>query len=301
MPENVYYSDHALYAHNTYDAFPDPQDFYMHTHDRFEILLFLSGKAQFAVEGRVYDLAPGDVLITRAAEAHRMWVSPDAPYARMSIHFSPDLLSRLDPQGALLSPFLLRPLGEGNRFPKEDFGAMPYRTLLENAFGAQEEGMKRTVLLSNLFAFLCLLYDVTSARAPAVGKDVGDPIIAEVIAYINTHLTKELSLADIASRVFLSPAYLNKRFTKATGSSVWQYITIKRLHRARDRIRNGGRLGAVSLDCGYRDYSSFYRAYCKRFGHAPAKDSPGHEKEGTETVDREDGILYNKDGKAGIV
>lgn len=279
MTENVFYSDDTLFAHHTREEMPNPNDYYMHTHDRFEVFYFIGGRAQFVVEGSAYELKEGDVVICRNSESHHIQLLSADPYERISIHFPPALLKSFDVESSLLAPFLQRDLGQGNRFRREDFRDASYETYIRKALATHEdEAISRFALLSNLGGFLVELRCAWETRSNAPVEQPKDPLVAEMIHYINAHLFERLSLPDVAQQFFLSQAYISKRFADATGSSIWNYIMVKRLHRARAAIRNGRGIGTVYLECGYHDYSSFYRAYRKLFGVAPTEDKPRKKK-----------------------
>ncbi|MBP3913408.1 MAG: AraC family transcriptional regulator [Lachnospiraceae bacterium] len=59
---------------------------------------------------------------------------------------------------------------------------------------------------------------------------------------------------------------------KASGTSVWKYISIKRLLAAHARILRGDSVSEAAYACGFGDYSSFFRMYKKHFGRAPSID-----------------------------
>ena len=69
-----------------------------------------------------------------------------------------------------------------------------------------------------------------------------------------------------------SVSQLNRVFKSATGFSVWEYITGKRLASARNLIRAGVPATHAFTSCGFNDYSSFYRLYVKKFGVPPKAD-----------------------------
>lgn len=52
------------------DEQPDSNGFYFHIHDRCELFYFISGNAQYLVEGSVYPLEHDSLLIMRPGEAH---------------------------------------------------------------------------------------------------------------------------------------------------------------------------------------------------------------------------------------
>ena len=60
-----------------------------------------------------------------------------------------------------------------------------------------------------------------------------------------------------------------RRFKAETGYTIHGYLNEKRLLLAREKIGAGEPLIRVSEDCGFQDYSTFSRAYKKRFGASP--------------------------------
>lgn len=105
----------------------------------------------------------------------------------------------------------------------------------------------------------------------AEGK--AQPLAAQLTTYINDHLYADISLDTLCQLFFLSRSQINRVFTRATGTSIWRYVTIKRLLAARAMIRNHEPAGSVCVRCGFSDYSAFYRAYKARFGCSPAEDA----------------------------
>ena len=68
----------------------------------------------------------------------------------------------------------------------------------------------------------------------------------------------------------MSPSQINRIFNKITGTSVYNYVLSKRLVYAQGMIMRGEGAGSACVACGFRDYSSFFRQYKKRFGTPPS-------------------------------
>ena len=51
----------------------------------------------------------------------------------------------------------------------------------------------------------------------------------EIVAYVNAHLSEDISIPLLAEHFFLSPSQFNRVFKAATGAAPWTYITAKRL------------------------------------------------------------------------
>lgn len=259
---------HFMYS---LDTQPVPEDFYMHAHERFELFHFLSGNAKYLVEGTEYTLMPHDTLLLRPFEVHRLVLLDDSePYERVVIHFSEDMFSE-ELRTALLRPFRERELGRGNRYEATDFGGegWPFHgdmNALIERLGDDAEIFITAKIQSFLAETLVPFRERTGNETPFSAK------ITDVLEYINAHLCEDITVARICEECFLSRAQLNRLFKYATGTSVWQYITTKRLLQAKMLIRAGGRPTDVYDRCGFNEYSSFYRAYKAKFGNAPEQD-----------------------------
>ena len=106
------------------------------------------------------------------------------------------------------------------------------------------------------------------------GAHVEKDRAAAVIKYINRHLSDDLSLKSLAERFYLSKTHLNRLFKQSTGTTVWDYIIVKRLFLARKLINAGESPSIVYTQCGFQDYTTFYRAYKQHFGVCPKCDAP---------------------------
>ncbi len=97
--------------------------------------------------------------------------------------------------------------------------------------------------------------------------------INRIVNYIEENLGNDISLEDICNEFFLSKSQLCRMFKKSMGSTVWNYFTIKRLHKAKNMIDSGELPTEVFSLCGFNDYSVFYRACKRHFGQSPAKNA----------------------------
>jgi len=270
VPHLFSYRDTELYSHHTVDQNPQQDNHAMHAHEWMEIYYFISGEGSYVVEGTAYPLSPHDILILRAAETHRLIVRPDVPYERIAVHFSPSLLAGVDPNGRLLRPFLNRPLGQLNHYPAKNDPEGRLRAAFQ-AFDFRQVPDVRLNLTARLLLFLTTLdgvYEKSGIRhAPAQGLQ------SQLVAYVNEHLFEPISLQTVADHFYRSRSQISCTFQQATGSSLWEYVSIKRLLAARAMIQRGESAGTACQACGFSDYSSFFRAYRSHFGHAPKEDA----------------------------
>lgn len=236
----------------------------MHSHDFYEIYCFLSGNAQYCVEGRRYALAPGDILLLTKGEVHRVELHSQERYCRLGVHFDlRDIPGDID-LGHLLSPFHNRPLGKYNHYPAHLFANEIWIHYLRQIAHAKNSGVSVCYLLP-LLCELANAFPALQQAALYAEKDSAAPIMK----YINRNLSEKLTLESLSQKFFISQTHLNRLFRKSAGTTVWEYITIKRLFMAQDLLSKGHTPYKVYSICGFQEYSTFYRAYKRHFGVSP--------------------------------
>ena len=81
----------------------------------------------------------------------------------------------------------------------------------------------------------------------------------------------ELTVDELADRVFLSKYHFMRLFKAQTGSTVYAYVRQKRLMNASRLIREGVPAQKAAAESGFGDYSAFHRAFKESFGTSPGK------------------------------
>lgn len=96
--------------------------------------------------------------------------------------------------------------------------------------------------------------------------------VRRAAAYIEAHLSQDVTAADAAREVHLSPFYFSRAFTAVSGCSVGEYIRGRRLYLAALRLAGGSaRVLDAALDAGYDSPESFARAFRRQFGASPTE------------------------------
>lgn len=258
---------HARYA---VSEKPDDKDFTMHVHESCEIFYFVSGNAEYLVEGARYPLEPGSLLIMRPTESHRTHILGSGRYERYTLNFPVSAVDCIDPEHRLLKAFFERPLGRGNFYALD-------KIRLEKIFYDmcrcnEDDYGKMVKILINLFTLLDII-DKAYLKRDSAEYTEPQNLSEQIVAYVNTNLFEKISVPLLAENFFLSVSQFSRIFKQATGAAPWEYITIKRLTAAKEKIRRGASAQYAAEDCGFGDYSAFYRSYVKYFGCSPKSDA----------------------------
>ena len=247
----------------------DVRPFKMHVHEGMELLFVISGCGRCLVEGVSYPIQPGDIFITQMAEVHVVEIQFDAQnYERVVIQFDPECLKETL-NTHLLAPFLQRENGTLNRYTKEEISTEYIRSCTDRMFKVCKKG--QASVISYLLPILQELHNAWENKQHT--KDSATHSLAtKVVSYVNMHLFDLSSMDQLEKDLFLSKTHINRIFHSVTGSSAWNYVRIKRLYAAREMLQKSVPATTTALNCGYQDYSTFFRAYKKQFGHSPQED-----------------------------
>lgn len=262
------YKGTKIYSHHSVDSYPDANVFNMHAHDWLEILYCISGKGHYIIEDSLYPLEPGDIFVIRPGEMHKLQIESSSTYERIVIRFSPSLLESHDSQRGLLQVFYDRPSGQRNRYKVKD------SPLIEAALSNYDFDSIPDIganLVGRLLLILTALEGIYTSMDHTAGVK---NIQRDMLAFVNAHIFDDLSVQMVAEHFGKSRSQVSRIFKQTTGSSLWDYVIAKRLTEARSMIQKGESAHQAAGDCGFSDYSAFYRAYKARFGVSPRDDSP---------------------------
>jgi AraC family transcriptional regulator len=95
--------------------------------------------------------------------------------------------------------------------------------------------------------------------------------LQKAISYIREHLTKDLTLSELAVLTGISPSHFKVLFKRSTGVPVHKYIVRCRVEHAVNLITQGRRtLSDVALQSGFADQSHMSRCMRRVAGMTPA-------------------------------
>lgn len=249
-----------------------------HTHDFYEILFFVSGEAEYAVEGRTYTLRPGDIMLTCPNELHCALVHPGKTYDRYMLWVQPGYLRMTEQLGTRLTPCFEDSAQKQYKLMRPT-PAVRHRLLrlcqkLGQAYVSEEYGhdaLKHVYMLEFLVNLNRAYFDTSAEIASDITENAK---VNEIIRYINSHLQEELSLDGLAKHFFISKFYLSNQFKSYTGMTVYRYIMKKRLLTARQLISEGTAVTDACYRSGFGDYSNFLKAFKAEYRQNPKAFAP---------------------------
>ena len=246
------------------------REYHYHYHDFHKIVIFLSGKVTYHIEGKAYHLRPWDILLVNQGDIHMPDISTEMPYERFILWIRDDLHDQALTtcfQKARDRSFNLIRLNSRIQERLRDI-----LSELENSIHG--EAFCSDLLSYALFSqFMVYVNRIFLEDNYVLDPDsyTSDSQIEDLVRYINRHLEEDLSIDRLSQKYYLSKYHLMRKFKEETGYTIHNYIVSKRLLQARSLIIQRVPVMKAARQCGFQDYTTFVRAYKKQFGASPTK------------------------------
>lgn len=245
------------------------KDFSYHYHDFHKIIVFISGKVTYHIEGKAYHLKPRDILLVSQGAIHKPEIDPSVPYERYIFWIRDDLsCQELNTcfQKANDRSFNLVRADSALQERLKDLLPEIEQTLQNKHFG---DTVLRNALFTQFMIYINRIFLRTSS-SPDEKTYSSDTQVEQLLKYINRNLSENLSIDQLANRFFFSKYHMMRKFKNETGYTIHNYITSKRLLMARSLISQGMPVMKAAQASGFHDYTTFVRAYKKQFDKAPS-------------------------------
>jgi AraC family transcriptional regulator len=210
------------------------------------------------------DIPPGAVFANGSYEVH--WADVRQPTEALEIYPDADRLS-----GVEIEPAVAR----------IDATVLGIAAVFKRAhvLSADPDPMQASTLVHRLVTHLLEHY-AHPRRRPGTGPGRLDRRQVDRVAeFIEDHLDAPLVLDDLARQASLSPYRFARAFKSTTGMSPHEFVTMRRLERAKSLlIRTGRSVAEVAHAVGYSNVGHFRRLLRRHTGLRPA-DLRRHDRE----------------------
>lgn len=241
--------------------------FSLHTHDEYEIFMFLEGDAHYVVDGKYYSLEPHDIIIIRRNEMHRIFHhNLNTLYSRLVIMVEPEFF-KINNCSEYERQFTEIHEGRGHKISADIVRSSGLHDAIMRLkkYTNDFNNINTAIAKATITEILHIINEVKLFT----DDDTPNSQLRSIMTYVNSNYTSNITLEEIADKFFISKYYLCHMFKKATGLTLHKYITQKRISLAKTYISQGVNITSAVMDAGFNNYSSFYRAYTKEFGITP--------------------------------
>lgn len=101
-------------------------------------------------------------------------------------------------------------------------------------------------------------------------KSARSELLRDALEYIELHLSEVIKLNEAARIVGVSSAHLSTYFKKEIGFNFIEYVNMRKVEAAKDKLKLGQRVQEVSEALGFENSTYFSKVFKKYTGTAPA-------------------------------
>lgn len=244
-----------------------------HQHDFMELAFVLSGSGKYQLDGQMYEVMEGDVLLINPGVFHQA-VRTDAalPATEFFVGFCDFQFADL-PKNHFPLPdgsYIMHTKGE----LRQKLFKICTSMAAENA--VCQEGryfMLKAYLMQML---LLILREQTAPITVTAGCSFDSTnkkyVVERIVNYFEDHYNEKISLDLIAENMYLSPFYISRIFKSETGDTPIRHLINIRLEKAKELLENGwsGSIQEIAAAVGYDDVYHFSKLFKKRYGISPS-------------------------------
>ena len=246
----------------------------LHYHDHYEIFFSLSGNLRYTIEGQSFHLEVGSMLIIPPYEFHRLDEQMDGHAERIGLRFDAKILNELSVENCDLSmcfdkyspkfKYLLQ-LSESQK--RELY------YLLQGLINEQDnQAFGKALAAKSLLTQFLIILNRTAIENEDIVDYSDDPsshLVRQVLDYMELHYSEDISLEQLENKFFVSRHKITQQFTKLVGYPPYRYLLNLRLRNAQRLLKKGENPQQVATNCGFTDYSNFYRRFKTSYGCSP--------------------------------
>lgn len=260
-----------------------------HFHQNLEIVYVLEGSVEVQIESETYNLKKGDFLLINANKRHSLRATKEEILlASFRVNFT--MLAEYMGTNQLL--FWCNTTADRSESYVQLKKVLD--RMLNRFYDKEKEG---AIYLNSIYyeaIYLLVAYFMIKADDARMKENFtpDNSRIFEIQNYVQANYQKQLSLNDLAKKLYLSNAYLSKYIKKHFGLSFLEYVNNVRLFHAVDElVYSEKKITRIALDNGFPTTAAFNKAFKEIYNMTPsAYRSTVHkedEKNETEEVQKE--------------
>ena len=246
----------------------------LHYHDHYEIFFSLSGNLLYTIEGQSFNLEVGSMLIIPPYEFHRLDEQKDGHAERIGLRFDAEIINELSVENCDLSVCFdkysskFKYLLQLSEYQKREL-----YYLLQGLINEQDnQAFGKALAAKSLLTQFLIILNRTAIENEDIIDYSDDPsshLVRQVLDYMELHYSEDISLEQLENKFFVSRHKITQQFTKLVGYPPYRYLLNLRLRNAQRLLKKGENPQQVATNCGFTDYSNFYRRFKTSYGCSP--------------------------------
>ena len=256
-----FYEENTLFYVQKHVGYVTPND--DHFHNLYEFNYLKKGCGAYIINNEIYNLESGDVAVMPPNTLHKGINKENNIREKIFFYMGKRFLSTfLDSRMSLPSTPTIYHTSKTKRIG-EIFEE------LNNEFNGQKQRVYMEILVGELIVLLQRM-ERKSYIYPKSG--ISSDVIPNVLEYIKSQYTSDITLEEVASRFYLNPSYFSRIFKEQTSFLFSEYITKLRIKEANKMLSlTNKNITDIAFTCGFNSLNNFCKTYKKTMGMTALK------------------------------
>lgn len=255
-------------------------------HENYEMVYMKKGFAVFEISGHPVTLGPNDIVIIKPMQYHKFIVKSESGCVFIVLNFKfenringvysevplEDFLNFVS--GRETGPYIKLKVSQ-----KNEIVLLLNRILKERESSEPGSEFLNYLLVMELFVLLSRALRMEWENSIKSKSPKLKELMGIAVNFIHTNFERDISLADIAGFVFLSPSYFTRAFKEETGMSPINYLLKVRIDRAKELLVDTGlKISDIALSVGFSNQQRFNEMFKKHTHVTPLQYRKKSEK-----------------------
>jgi AraC-like DNA-binding protein len=273
MAKTEYNATYFKLTHTIEEQPPHPTIPYDYYDDTYAITILIRGEGTCSVEGNVYEIKDGDLMVLSPDEIRSFKFGNHGYHERLSVYFTDSVLLPLfEYDLPVMNVFRNRSLGLGNMYSFDIYEReriIAITDQLKELAQKENDPINTARIHTLIFQLLFWLYTSRNLKQSQERAPELDSVIFDICCYIKNNLDKDLSYKKLKDRFLVSQYQLTEVFSRNMGMTLTEYIIRKRLNRVVSLVREGRGIEESAYKAGFHTYSHFYKEFSKYYKKSP--------------------------------
>ena len=233
------------------------------SHDFYEVVCVLDGKAGITAGKNVYTLSAGQMILYPPAEFHAIWSDYGSSPEILIFSFRAEKFPEIQDRIYALTPEQIEEI-------KSVYSAAERAFVLEDINVREvQSAPEAEKIVRRLEIFLLSVLDRGNGRAEQAHSRRGENYY-HIVSVMERNLEKVMTADELAKQCGMSVPALEKTVKKYTGHGAMKYYNELKMRKATELLKDGKSVKEVALSLGFSDQNYFSLRYKKWAGVPPS-------------------------------
>lgn len=240
-----------------------------HVHPFHELYFLLSGGRRYFIGNKIYDIAPGNLVVIKKNEIHKTLAVNSKGYERYVLYFTDNCIDGLikDIGISHFDSFL----NSGCLQFSAEYSAKIRRNMELIEYEKKHSDNFSTAAKKNILCDI-ILTALRYGSQKKLEQNEGADKIQCVARYISENYKSEITLHSAAQMAYMEDTYFSKKFKQLTGFCFSSYLTQTRIKAAEVLLLSSKlNIGEISEACGFSGSNYFGDVFKRIKGISPSE------------------------------